>query len=183
MNLKSIIRICLCILKQPMFRLHKSKVSFSSFVGLGSLIISSEIGKYCYIGRNTIINSAKIGNYVSIASGVQIGGMEHSYWYPSQSTWLSKKCIIGKTTFIGNDAWIAAGCIIKQGVTIGNGAVVGANSFVTKDVPPYAIVVGSPARIIRYRFADDMCEKISKSSFWLYPPSVARNVICTILSN
>lgn len=177
MKLKLFVRICFCLLKQPLFFLRKSKVNLSSFVGTHSLIISSQIGKYCYIGRNTIINNAEIGNYVSIASSVQIGGMEHSYWYPCQSTWVSKECVLGRTTHIGNDVWIAAGSIIKQGITIGNGAVIGANSFVAKDVPPFAIVVGSPAKILKYRFSDTVCAKIEESNYWFYRPSKAKLII------
>lgn len=69
---------------------------------------------------------------------------------------------------IGNDVWIGVGSIIRRGVTIGNGAVIGANSFVNKDVPPYAFAVGSPARVIKYRFKKEMIEKIEESCWWQY---------------
>lgn len=71
---------------------------------------------------------------------------------------------------IGNDVWIGVDCIIKRGLTIGNGAVIGANSVVTKDVPPYAIVVGSPAKIIRYRFEQQKIDLIENSKWWSTPP-------------
>lgn len=170
-------RLLLCVFKQPLFWLRKSRVHFSTFIGSHTLLISTSIGKYCYVGRNVIINSAKIGNYVSIASNVQIGGMEHCYWYPSQSTWLSNKSIIGKITIIEHDVWIGAGSIIKQGIKVGQGAVVGANTCVTKDVPPYAIVVGSPAKILKYRFDERMCTLIYESNFWNYPPSRATKIL------
>ena len=72
-----------------------------------------------------------IGNYSCIASTAAIGGMEHSYWYPSISPVLSNECIFGKETKIGNDVWIGAHVCVKQGVTIGDGAVIGAGSVVT----------------------------------------------------
>ena len=70
------------------------------------------------------------------------------------------------STVIENDVWIAANVCIKQGVTIGTGAVVGAGSVVTKDVPPYAIVAGVPARIIRYRFNEETIQKLLDSQWW-----------------
>lgn len=72
--------------------------------------------------------------------------------------------------------WIAAEAIIAQGVKIGDGAVVGANSFVNKDVPPYAIVVGSPARIIKYRFTDKIIQELQKTEFWNKEPNEARTI-------
>ena len=73
-----------------------------------------------------------------------------------------------KPTKIGNDCWIATGVFIKNGVTIGDGAVIGARSIVTKDVPPYAIVVGSPARIIRYRFDELLIERLLRLQWWRF---------------
>ena len=69
-------------------------------------------------------------------------------------------------THIGHDVWIAASSVVAQGVTIGNGAVVGANSFVNKNVPAYAIVAGSPARIIKYRFDENVIKELEKTEFW-----------------
>lgn len=68
-----------------------------------------------------------------------------------------------KRTSIGHNVWLGHGAHIKQGVTIGNGAVVGMGSVVTKDVPPYAIVAGNPARLIRVRFNDDLIEQLEES--------------------
>lgn len=106
--------------------------------------------------------------------------MEHSYWYPSISPRLSHYCIFGKKTVIGHDVWIAASAIIKQGVKIGNGAVIGANSFVNKDVPPYAIVVGSPAKILKYRFNQKQIEIIEESKYWEFSPNEARQILARV---
>ena len=70
---------------------------------------------------------------------------------------------------IGNDVWIGHGAVILPGVTVGDGAVVGANAVVTKDVSPYAIVGGAPARVIRMRFADDVVERLMRLAWWDWP--------------
>ena len=67
---------------------------------------------------------------------------------------------------IGNDVWIGEAVFINDGITIGTGAVVGAHSVVTKDVPPYAIVAGAPARVLRYRFDDSTIQKLLDSKWW-----------------
>ncbi|WP_010076466.1 CatB-related O-acetyltransferase [Clostridium cellulovorans] len=76
---------------------------------------------------------------------------------------------------IGNDVWIGAGANILRGVTIGNGAVIGASSVVTKDVPPYAIVVGNPAKIVRLRCKEEWIERLQKLKWWELPEEVIRN--------
>ena len=81
-----------------------------------------------------------------------------------------------QTITIGHDVWIGAESLIKRGVTIGDGAIVGARSIVTKDVPPYAIVVGSPARILRYRFDEPLIEALRASQWWRYGPDVLQSL-------
>lgn len=71
-------------------------------------------------------------------------------------------------TMIGNDVWLGNHVIVKDGITIGDGAIVGANSVVTHDVPPYAIVAGNPARIIRFRFPEDKIERLLKVQWWRF---------------
>lgn len=71
-------------------------------------------------------------------------------------------------TYVGHEAYVGAGSFVKRGVRIGHGAVIGARSVVTRDVPPYAIVIGSPARILRYRYPDALIERFLKLQWWLY---------------
>lgn len=165
------------LIRQPSFWIRKNRVHLSAIVAENVSLRHCEIGSNCYVGKNSILNSVVLGNYSCIAPNVMIGGMEHSYWMPSISPKLSKEYVFGQKTTIGHDVWVAAGAIIKQGVKIGDGAIVGANSFVNKDVPPYAIVVGSPAKIIKYRFDDEFIKSIDESKFWQYQPKKAIRIL------
>ena len=81
---------------------------------------------------------------------------------------------------IWNDVWIWNGVIIRRWVKIWNGAVVWANSFVNKDIPPYSIAVGSPARIIKYRFKDKEIQAIEESERWNYNPKEAGFILSSL---
>lgn len=170
----------LLLIRLPIFVLKRNKLSFLSNIGPNVLLSNCIIGKYNYVGRNSILNNVNLGNYCSIAPNVQIGGMEHSYWWYSTSTFLSTECVDDKQTIIGHDVWIASGAIIKQGVKIGNGAVIGACSFVNKDVPPYSIVVGCPSKILKYRFNNDTINHLESVKYWELPPEKAKKILNTI---
>lgn len=169
--------ILLFAVRFPIYLLKKNNIHFSTRVSSNSKIARSTIGKYCYIANNTNIVNTQIGNYCSIAPGVQIGGMEHSHWWLSMSTFLSNKCRANMRTIIEEDVWIAAGAIIRQGVTIGRGSVIGAMSFVNKDVPPNTIVVGIPAKVIKQRLDSGIFEKLEFSEYWKYKPSQAKEIL------
>lgn len=163
--------------------LHNNRYSLINCRIPSSTIISNcNISNYCHIGENCSLNRVDLGSYCAIANAVHIGGMEHSWWGPSISTWLSDECEYKKRTTIGHDVWIGASSIVRQGVTIGDGAVIGANSYVNKDVPPYAIVVGSPAKIIKYRFGERTQKLLNESEYWIYAPSKARRILKNIKS-
>ena len=81
---------------------------------------------------------------------------------------------------IKNDVWIGANCTLLDGITIGNGAVIAAGAVVVKDVPPYAIVGGNPAKVIKYRFSPDLCNEIERLQFWDLPiETIKKFDICT----
>ncbi len=167
-------------------------------VGPNCAISAHSIGRYTFVNDSTcIFGGVRIGRFVSFARGCQIGGAEHpihhvstSYfrikrnWFPDDPLAQSAELIraanpegrerTGKTT-IGNDVWIGAASIVLKGVTIGDGAVIGAGSIVTKDVPPYAIVAGNPARIVRYRFDPETVKRFLVVKWWdLGPAIIAR---------
>lgn len=158
-----------------------NKISRTAHVGKNTHLRGCKIGKYVYIGSHCVLNHVTIGNYACIASTAAIGGMEHSYWYPSISPVLSNECIFGKETKIGNDVWIGAHVCVKQGVTIGDGAVIGAGSVVTKDIPPYTIAYGIPAKVVKKRFDNEEKEKlVIESRFWEFEPEEAKSIIVRI---
>lgn len=161
----------------PVYWLRGNKISWDSFISSNVFLRQCKIGKYCYIGGKCVLNRAIIGNYSSIASSVHIGGMEHSYWELSTSTYLSDSGVIDKATIIDNDVWIGAGCIVKQGVHIGTGAVIGAHSFVNKDVEPFAIAFGSPAKVYKFRFEQGICDALIDSRYWEHEPLEARRIL------
>ena len=84
---------------------------------------------------------------------------------------------------IGNDVWIATNVKIQQGVTIGDGAAIAMESFVTKNVPPYAMVGGHPAQIIRYRFSQSQIEHLLKIAWWFWDDEDIRKVVPLLVSN
>jgi acetyltransferase-like isoleucine patch superfamily enzyme len=145
-----------------------------------------EIGNFTY-GRPKVRfpeSGAKlfIGKYGSIADNVQIllGGnhrLDFVSTYPFGAMTGIWSEAAGRTDFsvskgnvtIGHDVWLGSGCLIMSGVTIGNGAVVAAHAVVTKDVPPYAVVGGNPAKIIRQRFDEASIARLNASQWWDFP--------------
>ena len=141
------------------------------------MVIKCRFGNYNYVAEKTGMYNVTMGSYCSIGPACEMGGMEHPYTTVSTCGRLSDKAIEVKKTIIGNDVWIGAQSYIKAGVKIGNGAVIGAQSFVNKDVPPYAIVIGTPARIYKYRFDEKTIEKITNSEYWNHNPEDAKRII------
>ena len=91
---------------------------------------------------------------------LELGATEYRPWSPYNARAPHVK--------IGNDVWIGAQAMLKGGITIGDGAVIGARPVVTRDVPPYSVVVGQPARILRHRFAPEICARLLATRWWDY---------------
>lgn len=143
--------------------------------GKRNIVRDVNIGSGSYTGTNTIIKQANIGKYSSISWNVSIGGLNHPYNNISMYStyWYKRVFNIDvpdkeqfKTVQIGNDVWIGSGAIVLCGINIGDGAVIGAGSVVTKDIPPYSIVVGNPARVIKKRFSQEIIDGLLKIKWW-----------------
>ena len=131
-----------------------------------------KIGRYTYMQANCNLNNCIMGSFCSLGNNVLIGPWQHPLNLMSTSPKIYRDILGGDfsdkplQTTIGNDVWIGSNVIIIGGITIGNGAVIGAGSVVTKDVPDYAVVVGNPSRILRYRFSATDREKIDRLNWW-----------------
>lgn len=170
--------------------IYSSNVDFRANIGTNTVVnINTSvdrnciIGKYTYIGRYCSITKTKIGNYCSIADNVFIGQGEHDFSKPSTNVIFVEndyEDMTKKPCIIENDVWIGANANVLRGVTIGNGAVIGAGAIVTKDVPPFAIIVGAPARVLKFRFEDDKIKEIVKTKWWDYDKEIATKIFKTI---
>jgi acetyltransferase-like isoleucine patch superfamily enzyme len=149
----------------------------------GTAFYDSTLGRHSFCGYDCDVASADIGNFVSIANHVVIGGGRHPMEWVGMSPVFYEGRDSVKAKFsthkrqaverilIGHDVWIGHSEIILPGVSIGHGAVVGAGAVVTKAVPPYAIVAGNPAKIIRFRFDDDTVKNLLLAEWWILSDS------------
>lgn len=147
----------------------------SSMFALHSQVNNSCIGKMTSIGRYSKVTHADIGAYCSIAWDVTINAVAHDYKLLSTHSFSKRPDLcdsvdsdtrIYRKVIIGNDVWVGAHSIIMPGVKIGDGAVIGAGAIVTKDVYPYEIVVGNPAKHLRWRFDKDVIEGMKDVKWW-----------------
>ena len=179
-NSSSIWYIAARILNRRPSAIKNTKIHKTAKVGNGAQLVGCTMGRYSYLYGTSAVNT-RIGAFCSIAAGSSIGGGSHpTDWVSSSPVFYRGKNVLRtnfsqnkyeefKETVIGNDVWIGSKCLIKGGVTIGTGAVIGMGSVVTKDVPPYEIWAGNPARCIRKRFDDETIEALLDSKWWELP--------------
>lgn len=148
------------------------------------------IGAFSYFLGGTIDTCESVGRYCSVAAGVRIGEPDHPVdwlstspfqydvdrfgWHPSADDYeaATDRAAFGKgPARIGNDVWIGANATILRGVSIGDGAIVAAGAVVTADVPPYAVVGGVPARVIKMRFDPALVEELLELQWWRFAPN------------
>jgi chloramphenicol O-acetyltransferase type B len=164
---------------------YKSKVSnviFGKYNWMVEDVIieNSSLGDFTYISRGAVILEAKIGKFCSIGPNVRVAPGKH----PTHTIVSTHPSIYSNPTYslknfasydkhnpyrkvtIGNDVWICANAVIGDGISIGDGAIIGSNAVVTKDVEPYSIVGGIPAKHLRYRFEPAEIERLLATKWW-----------------
>lgn len=141
------------------------------------------IGSNNYFAPYTLAYNARIGNYCSIGPGCKIGLAEHDI------TAISTKANINNggeemnlfdfnnPSIIENDVWLGANVVVKQGIKVGTGAVIGANSVVISDIPSYAVAVGTPAKVKKYRFDNSKINEILESKWFEKDVTAARRMV------
>ena len=167
-----------------LFAFWDKRTKFSKTTALGkfSRCFNVVIGNYSSIRDRSRVMNCVIGNYSVIAKDCEIGlGVHpthylscHSIFYKNSPwgfhpEWVKPMDNIDKITHVGHDVWIGAKSIIMDGVSIGNGAIIAAGSVVTKDVPPYAVMGGAPAKIIKYKFQQDVINRLEEIQWWNLP--------------
>lgn len=157
-----------------------TELAGNNIFGSHTYVYGSILGRHTYVGANARIVRANIGAFCSIGLDVIIGGLgKHpTKWISTHPAFYSTLKQSGKTfstrdlfdefgpNKIGNDVWIGARALILDGINIGDGAIIAAGAVVTKDVPPYAIVGGVPAKVIRSRFEPAVIETLLKWQWW-----------------
>lgn len=160
--------------------ISNSKLKSKNTIGNNCFIANCSIGEFTYIAENSSIMNTEIGKFCSIARNVGIGLGQHpthtfvsthpAFFSPHKQCGYSftNNSFFNETgqTVIGNDVWIGANVVIMDNVNVGDGAIIGAGAIVTKDIPPYAIVVGSPAKIIKYRFTLEQINFLLEFKWW-----------------
>jgi acetyltransferase-like isoleucine patch superfamily enzyme len=157
-----------------------SKFGRNNYLALNASVINSSLGDLSYVGANSFIQNAAVGKFTCIGPDVLIGLATHPVkeFISIHPVFYSKAEQSGITfaneqyfndyapCTIGHDVWIGARAVIPGGISIGNGAVVASGAVVTKDVPPYAIAGGVPAKIIKYRFTPAEIDQLENLKWW-----------------
>lgn len=173
---------------------RKSFILQSSFEGNNKLggkacLVNTSLGAYSYVEGATLGN-CRVGRFCSIGPESIVGGLGRHpvdlistspVFYSTQNqvgTTFATKSLFQESpaTEIGNDVWIGARVVVLDGVKIGDGAIVAAGAVVAKDVPPYSLVGGVPAKLIRYRFSDEDRAVLLRLQWWNWDPSLIRKL-------
>ena len=158
----------------------KSELADYVSINRRNYIRESRIGEFTTIELNANVLFSDVGKYTTISRAADIGATEHDYkkvtTFGIEKVKAMRGGVYQEFNFtnckIGNDVWIGAGAQVLKKANVGDGACIGAGAIVTKDVPPYAIVVGVPAKILKYRFEEKFIEDLLKIKWWDWPQDV-----------
>ena len=168
----------------PTAEVEASSLGRYTEVQARSRLSETLLGDYSYVMQDCALWAATVGKFVNIAAMVRINATNHPMWRATQHhftyragdyfdgaadepeffAWRRQNAVI-----IGHDVWIGHGATVLPGVSVGNGAVIGAGAVVSRDVAPYTIVGGVPARLIRARFAPDLARRFERLAWWDWP--------------
>lgn len=165
----------------PTCHIRKSSVGSWTDLGANTRLAESTFGDYSYAAGNVSIIYADIGKFCSIANSVRINPGNHPQWRVTQHHMTYRRAQYGfgerndedffqwrrdHHCSVGHDVWIGHGAIIMPGVSVGTGAIIGSGAVVTKDVGPYEIAVGVPAKVIKKRFPKDFVHHLLDIAWW-----------------
>jgi len=165
--------------------IEKSTIDECTAINRRNYVLKSNIGKYSYTGMGTMILSSEVGQFCSISWNVSIGGADHAHnnvstlpeWrfqlmdtgsFQNSDKYNNVPCVIG------NDVLISTNAVILRNVKVGDGAIIGAGAVVTKDVEPYSIVAGVPAKKIKMRFEEEIVKALLEIKWWDWPIETIR---------
>lgn len=172
----------------PTAFVETSQLGIWTEISAHSYISDSSLGDYSYVMEHCQIVNSTIGKFCSIASFVRLNPSNHPLQRPTSHHFTYRAAMFGfgdddikvfawrksQPVTIGHDVWIGHNATIMPGVKIGNGAAIGSSAVVTKDVEPYTIVAGVPAKVIRPRFSDAVAEKLEAMKWWDWPHELLR---------
>lgn len=161
----------------------RCKIGRFTYFNYGCEIGDADLGRYCSIGQRSIINPGEHPTnwlsthpFASDPSGISCGIVNEPAYDAIAGAVVSSPGTPKRVT-IGHDVWLGANVIVLSGIRIGNGAIIGAGAVVTRDVPPFAIAIGIPARVIRYRFSDEIINRLNQLCWWDYDLAAVRDEI------
>jgi phosphonate metabolism protein (transferase hexapeptide repeat family) len=166
-------------------------VTFGAYTEVGehAYFENVELGDYSYTGPFCFLQNARVLKFANIAAMVRVGPTMHPIERPTLHHFTYRRTLYGfadsddedffaarreRVSVIGNDTWIGHGAIIMPGITVGDGAVVGSGAVVTKDVDPYSVVAGVPARPIKARFPEGIARELAEIAWWNWPHEIIK---------
>jgi phosphonate metabolism protein (transferase hexapeptide repeat family) len=167
----------------PTASLRDCRLGAYTEVGARTALAEVEMGDYSYVVHDSQVTYATIGRFCSIASHVRINPGNHPLDRVALNHFTYRASAYGlgpdeagffdwrrsHRVVLGHDVWIGHGAIVLPGVEIGTGAAIGAGAVVTKDVPPFAVAVGNPARVLRFRFPEEIRADLLRIAWWDWP--------------